>query len=84
MDPLELSMITGASCRELPVIDEGAPSGSQLTTEPLDLQQLENCQLKVLRNEVLSEERSKGCFSTKAHSSSSKLVVSISVVCFFR
>ncbi|XP_075514004.1 uncharacterized protein LOC142549105 isoform X3 [Primulina tabacum] len=73
LDPLELSMITGASRRELPVIDEGAPGGSQPTTEPLDLQQLENYQLKVLKNEGLSEERIRDCFSAKAHSSSSKL-----------
>ncbi|XP_073145464.1 uncharacterized protein [Henckelia pumila] len=72
LDPLELSMITGASCRQLPVIDEGAPGGSQSTTEPLDLQQLENYQLKLLKNEDLSEERRRDCFSAKAHLSSSK------------
>ncbi|KZV35131.1 hypothetical protein F511_06837 [Dorcoceras hygrometricum] len=47
LDPLELSMITGVSCRELPIIDEGDPGGSQPATEPLDLQKLENYQPKL-------------------------------------
>ncbi|KAI3461473.1 hypothetical protein Pfo_018136 [Paulownia fortunei] len=79
LDPLELSVISGASCREgLPFINEDTSGCSQLPIKPIDLQKLENTLLKELQEEDLGKERKKDWSSPELHSFSSSFMTSTS------
>ncbi|KAL8029856.1 hypothetical protein ABFX02_14G250300 [Erythranthe guttata] len=74
LDPLELSLITGASCREgLSFIDEDTGGGSLLPMK------LENDIVKELQEEDLSKDRKKDLSSSKLDSSSSNSTTSTSL-----
>ncbi|KAL3829146.1 hypothetical protein ACJIZ3_017948 [Penstemon smallii] len=75
LDPLELSIISGASCREgLPVINEDTPCSSQLTTKSTDRQKPKYNLLKEFRDEHLGKDRRKPILSSKLDSSSSNIM----------
>ncbi|KAK4441142.1 hypothetical protein Salat_0449100 [Sesamum alatum] len=80
LDPLELSVITGASCREaLPFIDEDSPGGSQVPIKREDVQKLKSNLLNKLQNTDFDKDGKKDWSSSKLDSSSSNFMRSTSL-----
>ncbi|KAK6144501.1 hypothetical protein DH2020_021321 [Rehmannia glutinosa] len=80
LDPLELSVISGASCKEgLPFINGDTPGSPQLPIKPVDLQNLEKNLLKEMQDEDLGKDRKKDWSSPKLDSSSSNFMTSTSL-----
>ncbi|PIN02906.1 hypothetical protein CDL12_16700 [Handroanthus impetiginosus] len=78
LDPLELSVISGASCGEgVPFINEDIPNGSHLSFKPISLQKIKNNHLKELEDEDFGKDRKKDWSSAKLSSSSSNFITSI-------
>ncbi|KAK4408542.1 hypothetical protein Sango_0435200 [Sesamum angolense] len=77
LDPLELSVITGASCREaLPFTDEDTPGGSQVPIKRKDVQNLKNNLLNKLQTKDFDKDQKKDWSSPKFDSSSSNFMAS--------
>lgn len=66
LDPLELSVISGASCREgLPFISEDTSGGSLLPLKPVNLQNLEFNLVKERQDEDLVKDMKKDSSASK-------------------
>ncbi|XP_011089856.1 uncharacterized protein LOC105170683 [Sesamum indicum] len=80
LDPLELSVITGASCREvLPFTDEDTPGRSQVPVKRKDVQNLKKNLLNNLQTKDFDKDQKKDWSSPKFDSSSSNFMTSTSL-----
>ncbi|KAL6577263.1 hypothetical protein OROMI_011539 [Orobanche minor] len=80
LDPVELSVISGASCTEgLPFINGDTLGSPQLPIKPLDTQKLEKDLLKEMQDEDVCKDGNKHWSSPKIDSSSSTTVTSTSL-----
>lgn len=83
LDPVELSVISGASCTEgLPFINGDTTCSPQLPIKPLDTQKTEKDLLKEMQDEDVCKDGNKHWSTPKIDSSSSKTVTSTSLVSF--